>query len=350
MNTPTKTTNKLHFEDLDPHRFEDLAYEVLYRKQEWARIENWGKSGSDDGIDIYCEELNGEKWFGQCKRYKSLSLAQIKAIVDKIVLNNKNTNDSTIFIVTACDVSKTTSETFQNYSIGKGFKKAIIWTSSTLEAELYSRHTDLSGKYFNNTNKEVQKEKRIIDNVQMRKEVENKLINNKILQNTQYWQKIIKDPSLKFICDAAIVHSTDDHLYPGGGEKGEAIRSWFKIWFYNLTIDGIEFLLAPYDYVKVAVNMQTKHWRKLKNDEESLNNEIIMNADYIGLIPYYNIICINEDGDEYYQEPHIYCRFAFDNYPYSKCYLKNLTQQLDFFEGMPIDDLQFTRLKSAFYK
>ena len=59
MNTLTRTTNKLHFEDLAPHRFEDLAYEVLYRKREWSRIENWGRSGSDGGIDVYCEELNG---------------------------------------------------------------------------------------------------------------------------------------------------------------------------------------------------------------------------------------------------------------------------------------------------
>ena len=29
MSILTRTINKLHFEDLDPHRFEDLAYEVL---------------------------------------------------------------------------------------------------------------------------------------------------------------------------------------------------------------------------------------------------------------------------------------------------------------------------------
>ena len=35
MNTPTRTTNKLHFEDLEPHRFEDMGYELLYRLQNW---------------------------------------------------------------------------------------------------------------------------------------------------------------------------------------------------------------------------------------------------------------------------------------------------------------------------
>ena len=344
MSILNRTINKLHFEDLDPHRFEDLVYDILFRNKSWNIIENWGKSGSDGGVDIYCEDSTGQKWFCQCKRYKSISLKQTKSVVDKIINGNKNTNDCIILLVVACDISKTTSEEFKKYSKDKGFKDAEIWSSIRLEAELYNKHTDLIEKYFGYSNNKGEKEKRIIDSVKMRKEVESKLINNDILQNPQYWQKIIKDPSLKFVCDAVIVHSIDDNLYPGGGEKDEAVTSWFKIWFYNLTFDGIEFLLAPYEYVKVAVDLQTKYWRKLKENEKPFGNEIVMDADYIGLIPYYNIVCINEDGDEFYQEPHVYCRFSFDNYPYSKYYLKNRTKQIDFFEGMPIDELQFARL------
>lgn len=51
MNTPTRTTNKLHFEDLEPHRFEDMGYELLYRLQNWNCIVNWGRSGSDDEFE-----------------------------------------------------------------------------------------------------------------------------------------------------------------------------------------------------------------------------------------------------------------------------------------------------------
>ena len=346
MSNLTQTTNKLHFEDLDPHRFEDLAYEVLYRKQEWARIENWGRSGSDDGIDVYSEELNGQKWFGQCKRYKSLSLAQIKAIVDKIVSNNKNMNDSTILNVTACDVSKTTSDTFQDYSIEKGFKRAIIWTSSTLEAELFKKHKDLLNKYFGYSYNDEQgaKEKRIQDAHKMREEIEEKLLSHKVIYNLQYSQKIIEDPSLKFIYDAAIIHSIDDESYPNKKDKDTYISSWFKSWFYDLTIEGIEFLPIPYIDAKVAVNKINRLWRKLNDDVIPSENEIVLNADYVGVIPFYNIVLINEKGDNYFLEPHIYCRFAFDGHPYSKRYLKNRKLRIDFIEGEPVDVYDFARL------
>lgn len=344
MSNLTQTTNKLHFEDLDSHRFEDLAYEILYRKQEWYRIENWGRSGADDGIDIYCEEQNGQKWFGQCKRYKSLSLIQIKSVVDKIVSNNKNTNDSTILIVTACDVSKTTSDSFQNYSIKNGFKRAMIWTSSTLEAELFNKHKDLLNKYFGHSCNDEQKEKRIHICHKMRKEVEEKLLSHKAIYNPQYSQKIIEDPSLKFIYDAAIIHSIDDESYPDVNEKDPSISGWFKSWFYDLTIEGLEILPVPHINAKVAVNRINRLWRKLNEDESPSENETILNADYIGVIPFYNIILINEEGDKYFSEPHIYCRFAFDGHPYSKRYLKNRRLKIDFIEGEPVDVYGFARL------
>ena len=64
MHNPTRTTNRLHFEYLETHRFEDLAYELLYRKEVWKRIDNFGRSGSDDGIDIF-SDCRHEKPGGQ---------------------------------------------------------------------------------------------------------------------------------------------------------------------------------------------------------------------------------------------------------------------------------------------
>jgi hypothetical protein len=40
------------FEDLDPHRFEDLVRQVVCDFKDWQSIEGKGRSGSDDGIDI----------------------------------------------------------------------------------------------------------------------------------------------------------------------------------------------------------------------------------------------------------------------------------------------------------
>jgi len=346
MDTPTRTTNKLHFEDIEPHRFEDLAYDLLYRKQEWKRIDNWGRCGSDDGIDVYCEELTGQKWFCQCKRYKSLQPAQVKDVVDKIISNNRNTSNGIILLVVACSVSKRTIEVFKEYSLEKGFKEAIIWQSSTLEAELYDKHKDLLEKYFGYPyNKEQDiKEKRIVDGHRIRKEVEEKLLSYKITSDIQYAKRIQEDPTLKFIYDAAIIHSTDEEAYPEEEKNEYGFSRWFKCWFYDITHEGVEFLPKPYLGTKVAVNTDNRMWRELEDSESPLDNEIALDVDYIGLIPYYNIVHINNDGDDYFPIPHMYCRFEFQGLPYSKCYLKNRKLKIDFFEGKPIGTMQFRRI------
>ena len=346
MNTPTRTTNRLHFEDLEPHHFEDLVYELLYSKQEWKRIENLGKCGSDDGIDIYCEDKEGTKWFCQCKRYKSLQPAQVKDVIDKIISNNRNTSNSIILLVVACNVSKKAIEVFKEYSLEKGFKEAIIWQSSTLEAELYDKHKDLLEKYFGYPyNKEQDiKEKRIVDGHRIRKEVEEKLLSYKITSDIQYAKRIQEDPTLKFIYDAAIIHSTDEEAYPEEEKNEYGFSRWFKCWFYDITHEGVEFLPKPYLGTKVAVNIDNRMWRELEDSDSPLDNEIALDVDYIGLIPYYNIVHINEDGDDFYPIPHISCRFEFQGLPYSKCYLKNRKLRLDFFEGKPVGTIQFRRI------
>lgn len=56
----TKTINPLHFEDLEPHRFEDLVRQLSYDFKDWQDIEGTGRAGSDDGFDIRAWEKTGE--------------------------------------------------------------------------------------------------------------------------------------------------------------------------------------------------------------------------------------------------------------------------------------------------
>jgi len=55
-NRVTRTTNQLHFEDLDPIRFEELILAMAYKWRRWESINHFGKLGSDDGIDIEATE------------------------------------------------------------------------------------------------------------------------------------------------------------------------------------------------------------------------------------------------------------------------------------------------------
>ena len=60
MATPTKTLHPLHFEDLEPHRFEDLVRQLIYDLRDWRSIEAVGRLGADEGVDILAIEAVGE--------------------------------------------------------------------------------------------------------------------------------------------------------------------------------------------------------------------------------------------------------------------------------------------------
>ena len=50
--TTTRTIGPLHFEDLEPHRFEDLVRQLAYDFRDWHSVEAIGRAGSDKGMDI----------------------------------------------------------------------------------------------------------------------------------------------------------------------------------------------------------------------------------------------------------------------------------------------------------
>jgi hypothetical protein len=90
----TRTYGPIHFEDLDPHRFEDLVRELAYDFKDWQSIEATGRSGADEGIDIRAYErlastsaapeessdaeephpMSGNRWIIQCKRERKTSV------------------------------------------------------------------------------------------------------------------------------------------------------------------------------------------------------------------------------------------------------------------------------------
>ena len=107
MTQATKTVNPLHFEDLEPHRFEDLIRELIYDFRTWRALEATGRLGSDGGIDIRGIELTGMSgrdadeedndnedthswvrdaeseerlWIIQCKRERSIGPQKVRSI------------------------------------------------------------------------------------------------------------------------------------------------------------------------------------------------------------------------------------------------------------------------------
>lgn len=85
----TRTLGPIHFEDLDPHRFEDLIRQLAYDFRSWKSIESTGRGGADDGFDVRAFEevktpvipleddvdaedaphpMEGNLWMIQCNR------------------------------------------------------------------------------------------------------------------------------------------------------------------------------------------------------------------------------------------------------------------------------------------
>jgi hypothetical protein len=53
----TRTLNPLPFNDLEPHRFEDLIRQLAYEFRRWRSLEASGRAGSEEGLDIRAIEF-----------------------------------------------------------------------------------------------------------------------------------------------------------------------------------------------------------------------------------------------------------------------------------------------------
>ena len=255
-NNPTRTTNKLHFEDLDWRRFENLTYELIHREYEWKELNAIGQTGNDGGVDILGIDIKGVTWYIQCKNHKTFSKADSMAVIDEIIESYKISNGSTFFAVLACNISNDTLQIIKSYSKDKGFESSLVWTGMKLEAMLYDKHKDLLSKYFDFTTENNNKDK-VLQANKMKQVVQKKLIRN-IEWNHKTRMLIAKDPSLQFRYTKADIRSINDIDDPYGDDA-----SFCRIYPFQLTEVGIEFLDCPWIDFRIAINTNTRYWRRL---------------------------------------------------------------------------------------
>ncbi len=153
---PSRTTNPIHFEDLDPKRFEDLVRELIYDFRDWQTIEATGKGGTDDGFDIRAFEREsttsvdddgnevihpreGNLWMVQCKREKVIPPSKIKKILEDI--DPKNPPYGYI-LAAATDFSKKAYDAFRDGLTELGVLEFQLWGKATLETELHQPKND----------------------------------------------------------------------------------------------------------------------------------------------------------------------------------------------------------------
>tara|TARA_R110002020_G_scaffold222564_1_gene431417 strand:- start:3151 stop:4212 length:1062 start_codon:yes stop_codon:yes gene_type:complete len=329
MTRTTRTTNRLHFSDLDPLRFEDLCLNLVTRLDNWREINHFGRKGSDGGVDIFAirrENDIDQIWFIQCKRYLKISKADLTEIVDK-VLTNPSPPDKLLVIV-SCDVSRTLFQYLKDYSKKQGISETELWTASTLEAKLYKDYNDLLFVYFGLRieNKVKDNVARIKHSLRMEKRVLKELIDHKYIKETNDFKLFLYNPSARFISSKVYVRSVDDTTYPNCEETPSGqISPWFRTFFYNTYHNGLEFCLDAGMGTIVIMDTNgnwepiTDYYDKRKKDPKYR----VIRAKEIGRIPYYNIVDFKTDGDEYTSEPHLFCKFYNDGMPYEEIYYKS---------------------------
>ncbi|TWO66012.1 restriction endonuclease [Caenimonas sedimenti] len=157
----TRTFGPIHFEDLDPHRFEDLIRELIYDYKEWQSIEATGRGGSDDGFDIRAYEkvrlessdveddsdtetkiahpMEGNLWMIQGKREKQIGPTRMKAILAEV---SSEKPPYGYILAASASFSKKTYDVFREELRKRGVMEFYLWGSAELEDMLHLPKND----------------------------------------------------------------------------------------------------------------------------------------------------------------------------------------------------------------
>lgn len=154
----TRTLGPIHFEDLDPHRFEDLVRELIYDFRDWYTIEATGRTGDDAGFDVRAFERTfrdsnseteeddlspaphiGNLWMIQAKREKALGPSRIKEIVSEI---DSESPPYGYVLAASANISKRTYDVFRSELRARGVSESYLWGKGELESMLLQPKND----------------------------------------------------------------------------------------------------------------------------------------------------------------------------------------------------------------
>jgi hypothetical protein len=361
-----RTINPLHFEDLEPHRFEDLIRQLAYRYRSWRYLDATGRLGRDQGVDIRGVEMvstsrnfvdvavdddgdevaeqelgihtvDEREWRIQCKRYKEIGPKLMREVVAEAVTNPDEAPYGLI-IAAACDVSAETMAVCREEALARGVIEVHLWTKAHLEDLLFLPENDhLLFAYFG-----------ISLGVRRRSQLqrlrETITLKRKILRafkETSVHELRMKDALIRDINDNNFPYRKKVPGYwqmrcpPWHGARIEYLtpqgllvwRFGFEGWVKDDgSWDILEESCQPparavddywYDYDEddhsVARQKQAKAWdlaKKVPENEKKYVQEM-------WLIPFEFILEIDPIGNILVDEPHIYCRFDGDEGPYA---------------------------------
>lgn len=347
----------MHFEDLEPHRFEDLIRQLIYDFRQWKSLEATGRTGSDAGIDIRAIERVGTAdfinedevadtepipvrdtesqdrlWIIQCKRERQIGPTRIRSIVSSN-LSGLTDKPYGYMLVAACDFSKSARDAFREEVIKHGVEEFYIWGKAEVEDQLYLPKNDhLLFAYFGIS---LQVRRRSLKTETRARLSLKKKLTNALgeIHQPRHGEVLIRDPR-------------DEH-YPYIDSPDEFIKSprWRYWEFY--AHEPPDHLAFVYKKHYAYVNWETKEYDILSEYDAGVpffprvcsleeqwwdpNNLAQRYRNFwwnsvpeanrawdteLRIIPYDRIIALDEIGDIYHPGPHLLVEYGIDGQPF----------------------------------
>ena len=356
----TRTIGPLHFEDLEPKRFEDLVRQLTYEFKPWRRLEATGRSGSDDGFDargyeivageaqplesadegetveersILREGASDRLWLIQCKRERAIGPKALVKYLDDTVLHPLENLHGLVFTA-ACDFSKKARDDFAIKCRELGIEEWHLWGKAELEDRLFRPENDhLLFAYFGVS-------------LTIRRRSQRADLRARLVMKRKA-HRILKDQTNASL----LLRSPDATEYPHVDELLEFKKSprWM-VWPYRgMSHEGLQFCIERYfaylddDGKSWDAAMAVNDAQRSSHDDpwfggdrsHEKRNEIFQFwnnipeankawLEVVGIVPFDDILDIDELGDEYVCVPHVYTPFAPGRYGPFKGFIANV--------------------------
>jgi len=338
---PSTTINPLHFEDLEPHRFEDLTRQLIYDFKDWQSIEATGRTGSDAGFDIRAWEkvpivirsdeedveiydthkMEGNLWMIQCKREHVIGPTKVSKIVREGIKDGSPPYG--YILVAPVNFSKKSYDAFRIILIDKGVTEFYLWGKADLEDMLSLPKNDRVLFTFFGIS--------LVTKRQSKSSERKFFINNKnklarILSEGVQNQEIYK---------SVLIRNINDEEYPWKDKYTDFEKNprWEEHVVFRYHPLGLNLHLHEYyafidkdkkvfdfssvvDLINKPIETQHRAWDHTQKDyklpakvEEYWKHLPRINQAYFvinGLFRYEDMLVIDEKGDPNFDIPHIY--------------------------------------------
>jgi hypothetical protein len=327
---PTTTLNPLHFEDLEPKRFEDLCRQVAYNFRDWSQLEATGRAGSDGSFDArgwevfeYEAAADGDEepartqrvWLIQCKREPQIGPKKMSDYAQDI-LKSAGGLYGVLFIAPA-NLSFAARNTFRTKLIDGGVTDVHLWGKGELEDRLFRPENDsLLYAYFGISLLTRRRTKRTY--------LRSKLATKKRLVS-------VLGPVDQDFYQEVLLRDSEDTTYPHKEEGFDLRPRWRAVYCAGHYWDG---LLIQTRRSLAYIDDSGKKWdtvdghdtsRPFNPWEEEKHSRFDDGVDpdmwavwdelpdankawfeLEGAIPYDNVLAVDEHGDHMYAHPHLY--------------------------------------------